>query len=283
VDEQIRALEQRYRGSGAPGDGADWLLARVRAGELAHGALGAAAVCGDEAARAASSRLGPRRLGREDAESTLSRPLLERLRAAGCPEGRAGRRLQFDLLEIVRWLEARGWLSFDPVEVSLRAIHHFDRASAVLATLVACGEAIDGPRLLGRWIDPLVASWLDPARATLPSRHLRLRALRAEVVSRALRLVELAPRPIRHAIVVSDGEPHGESMEQEIDTFHDVRETRTGRTVLQFMGTSWQRWEGPDWSEPSLSGTAAVEVSADGWELLVRPHGGEVERIPLPA
>lgn len=56
-DGRIRELERRYRESGDPEDGAQWVLARFRVGLLSPAELLGAALLGDPAAKAAQAEL----------------------------------------------------------------------------------------------------------------------------------------------------------------------------------------------------------------------------------
>ncbi len=281
MDDTTRALERAYRESGSPRDGAAWLQARVRTAELAESRLEIAAVCGDLAARAALEGKPSRLMPLDGANFSLGAHTVQRLRSRGSPTVHEGRRVRFDLLRVLAWLEAAGWHAVDPVDFTLRVIHFYDRAAAVFATLVACGVGNHPPRLSGAWIHGLVASWERSRDSRQPEDVLR--EVRSRVVEWALGPARPA-REVRHEVRVHSGQPYGEVFELELDTFHEVHEVQTGRVVLSFFENSYRRYpgSGSDWGEPGMSGVAEVELAPDGWHVRVREHDGAVALVPLP-
>jgi hypothetical protein len=275
VDDVARELERRFRESGSPLDGAAWIQARLRTGELAESRVEVAAVCGDPSSRAALEGRPPRLMSLDDANFAFGPHTIQRLRSHGLPTVHEGRRVHMDVLRVLSWLEAEGWHSTAPVSFTIAALHFFAPTAAVFAALVACRRGDHAPRLSGNWRDGLLgAGSLGPRSAGDAE---ALGEVRARVVAWALGPARPARGP-RHEVRVHTGEPHGELYETEITTFHDLHEIDTGRRVLSFLESSYQ-W---GMSEPRLSGTAEVEVAPDGWHVRVRDHDGSEALIPLP-
>lgn len=88
----------------------------------------------------------------------------------------------------------------------------------------------------------------------------------------------------KYSIVERQSGDHGGLYELERDTFFDVVELGTGKTIMTFQGEYSASFGGHgQWGEGSYSGVKKVELSPDESFVLVFSEGkSEPERIALP-
>jgi hypothetical protein len=108
-DDRLRGLERRWRASGALDDEVAWLSGRVRAGDLTRERIQIAALLGHSAAREVWSQDGDLLLARAAAAefARTSPGRLVKWRERGLPCHRVGRRVFYDPVEILAFLESR--------------------------------------------------------------------------------------------------------------------------------------------------------------------------------
>jgi hypothetical protein len=193
-DEDVRALERRFRETGTVADEAAWIVARVRSGELLLGRVAVAGLCGHEAARIAAG-------------DALSRTVEEAAPIFGVVPAtlrRWGARAPIDLPSLLN--EEWTLRTRTGQRVFLRVLASIDREAAAIAEKLG---ALDGAptdevirRVLARWA-------LSPRLVSPP-----------------------APKPRFSVDVVEVG--HGPYGELPAKIEHRVVEKATGRVVLQF-------------------------------------------------
>jgi hypothetical protein len=80
-----------------------------------------------------------------------------------------------------------------------------------------------------------------------------------------------------------EGDSHGEVYELELDTYYDVVNIHTGKTVMTFTGTAHAKLGSEGWENWHYSGVEKVEFTEDGKSLLVHScEKKEPAKIKLP-
>jgi hypothetical protein len=146
-DQELRALERRFRETGSAADEEVLLRARIRLGSVTTSRLVVAALCGDAVAR----RLLP--AGREGADrealATLcgitAATVTKWTRLRGCPHAGRGQRVRYDPCAVLPWLVERLGYSEEGDQAArllASALHQVDPDAARRATIAASWVAV---------------------------------------------------------------------------------------------------------------------------------------------
>lgn len=88
----------------------------------------------------------------------------------------------------------------------------------------------------------------------------------------------------RYRIVESEGNPHGDVYELEINYYYDVIDNSTGKSIMQFGGVySASLGDSGNWENGRYSGVDKVEITDDEKYVVVYYSSGKKsDRIKLP-
>ncbi len=106
-DDELRALERRFRETGAVSDEAAWIAGRVHAGELTAAQVEIAAISGHEGAFASVVRVRWRTTEECAGIFSVAPPTIRRWVRQGCPAARDSAGARFDVAAVLRWLDRR--------------------------------------------------------------------------------------------------------------------------------------------------------------------------------
>jgi hypothetical protein len=292
-DDQLPALERRFRETGAVDDEAAWIAARVRAGRLAPARVTVAALCGHEAARLADIERTSKTVDEAAALFGVEPATLRRWVRRGCPSTGAGGTLALDIVSVSRWREARARRPGERHNLLMVLLAAVDPEAAKLARTVAGVPQNDAVRrALVDWVlsgtcPTCRGSGLVRCRTCdgagearvggyPDSWTLRCDACNAtgKTVCPTCREPPAPPRAPRFR--VEDGPWQDYNLDDHFRK-HRVTEVATGRVVLVLE----ERRHDANFDSDEFAGVSAVRIDDDGLHVVVTHHDGRVQRVSL--